>query len=86
MSKHLFKPNPLDNLINMKSLPNSPFGTPQPMNCDLLKRNGLQTTCRKKKCFNPYCTQGVIPKIERTIERISPTKVRMIIDITLREE
>lgn len=46
--------------------------------CKQQQRNGLQTPCN-----DLYCNRGVVPKINRTVQRISPTKIRMIIDIEL---
>ncbi len=46
--------------------------------CRHQKRNGLQTSCN-----DVYCNRGVMPKFHRTIERMSPTKIRMIVDIEL---
>lgn len=46
--------------------------------CKQQQRNGLQTSCN-----DLYCNQGIVPKINRTVQRISPTKIRMIIDIEL---
>lgn len=57
------------------------FSAPVSRNvCKHQKRNGLQTSCN-----DPYCNRGVIPKINRTFQKISPTKIRMIIDIELDE-